>query len=115
VLRISELMTNGSQEQRLTMEHNTTNITKRSLTEQQALAVNSSVGSKVTSADIRQIKLNYLQLNKRASGTNQTLSSTGIIQPSGQPTAGTGLKSSGKQNTNEYTNNPDYLRQNGSN
>ena len=75
VLRISDLMTNASQEQRFNSntqvinnsglgETNTTNVTKRSNTDQ--LAQHASGCSNVTTSDIRQIKLNYLQLNKRS-------------------------------------------------
>ena len=70
MLRISDLVTNASQENRGAAETNpTTNVTKRSITDQ--LAQHASGGSaNVTSADIRQIKLNYLQLNKRATVSN---------------------------------------------
>ena len=74
MLRISDLVTNASQEQKALQEAVTaSNLSKRSITEQ--LNAQASGGSNVTSSDIRQIKLNYLQLNKRqtASNTNMTV------------------------------------------
>ena len=93
MLRISDLVTNASQENKGIMENNTTtNMTKRSITDQ--LAQHASGCSNVTSADIRQIKLNYLQLNKRS-----TVSNTNVNALQNQK-----KESYGALANNEYTN-----------
>ena len=92
MLRISDLVTNASQENKGAIENNTTtNMTKRSITDQ--LAQHASGCSNVTSADIRQIKLNYLQLNKRS-----TVSNTNVALTNAKKEAYGGLAN------NEYTN-----------
>lgn len=72
MLKVSDLVTNASQETRGQHVPSQGQIVDKTT----GLATQASGISNVTSADIRQIKLNYLQLNKRSTNSNQTAQHT---------------------------------------